>query len=110
MKKSKRPEVLSGTTKDFKLPCGNGAKLYITINQDPKYREILIDMKSSQCYKIYLEAIARLINISLRNGISVSNLREELMDLNCGYGKESCPHVIAEMMKTFSEEEENAKV
>lgn len=98
----KRPEVLPGSTKIYKLACSNKAKFYITISGDGVYTEVLTDMKMSQCYKIYLEAVSRLINLSFRKGASIEEVMDELSDLNCGMGI-SCPHIIATELKVYAQ-------
>lgn len=64
--KKKRPEIVSGTTKEVLSGCG---PLYVTVNEvDGKPFEVFINMgKAGGCASAQTETAGRLISLSLRS-------------------------------------------
>ncbi len=101
-----RPEVILGTTTKVTTGCGN---LYITINQDEKgnFFEVFTQMgKAGGCAASQLEAIGRLVSLSLRGKIDVKVVVEQLKGIRCpspswDKGKKifSCADAIARVLE-----------
>lgn len=73
-----RPEIMNGKTYRLKTGYGN---LYVTINNDEKNRpfEVFAQIgKSGGFFLEQAEAICRLISLSLRSGINVSEIVDNL--------------------------------
>jgi ribonucleoside-diphosphate reductase alpha chain len=72
-----RPDVIVGTTQKINTPYG---MLYVTINQDEKgLFEVFATIGRSGGYTTsFTEAIARLISLSLRSGIPVEEIINQL--------------------------------
>ncbi len=72
-----RPSVLSGTTRRVKTGYGN---LYVTVNEkDGRPFEVMATVgKSGATMEADTEAIARLISLSLRSGVPVSEVVDQL--------------------------------
>lgn len=102
-----RPEVILGTTTKVTTGCGN---LYVTINQDKEgnFFEVFIQMgKAGGCAASQLEAIGRLVSLSLRGGISIKVVVEQLKGIRCpspswANGKKifSCADAISRVLET----------
>ena len=78
-----RPDVLSGISEKLKTGCGN---IYITVNSDEQGRlfEIFANLgKAGGCPSAQLEAIARLVTLSLRSGIPAEEVVEHLKYIRC---------------------------
>jgi ribonucleoside-diphosphate reductase alpha chain len=78
-----RPEVTTGTTTKVSTGCGN---LYITINSDEQGRpfEVFTQMgKAGGCAASQLEAIGRLVSLTLRTNIEVKSIIEQLRNIRC---------------------------
>lgn len=77
-----RPDVITGTTRAVTTGCG---KLYITINEDEKGPfEVFGNMgKAGGCAASQTEAVARLISLALRSGISPGHIVKQLKGISC---------------------------
>ncbi len=78
-----RPEVILGTTTKVTTGCGN---LYITVNQDEdgNFFEVFTQMgKAGGCAASQLEAVGRLVSLSLRGGIDTKVIVEQLKGIRC---------------------------
>ncbi|MDD5583995.1 MAG: vitamin B12-dependent ribonucleotide reductase [Candidatus Omnitrophica bacterium] len=101
-----RPEVILGTTTKVTTGCGN---LYITINHDEEgnFFEVFTQMgKAGGCAASQLEALGRLISLSLRGGIDIKVVVEQLKGIRCpspswANGKKifSCADAIARVLE-----------
>jgi ribonucleoside-diphosphate reductase alpha chain len=101
-----RPEVIVGTTTKVTTGCGN---LYITINHDEEgnFFEVFTQMgKAGGCAASQLEALGRLISLSLRGGIDIKVIVEQLKGIRCpspswANGKKifSCADAIARVLE-----------
>ena len=80
----KRPPLLHGYTVMAETGCGH---LYITINHDEPDNgpvEIFLALgKSGSCAKAELEALSRMISISLQGGLSVKRIVKQLNGIQC---------------------------
>ncbi len=80
-----RPEVLTGTTQ--KILTGHG-NLYVTINSnnEDKPQEVFITLgKNGGCVQSFVEAIGRLISVSLQHGVPLTALTEQLQGIQCAH-------------------------
>ncbi|MBU1112780.1 MAG: vitamin B12-dependent ribonucleotide reductase [Candidatus Omnitrophica bacterium] len=113
-----RPEVILGTTTKVTTGCGN---LYITVNQDEEGSlfEVFTQMgKAGGCAASQLEAVGRLVSLSLRGGIDIKVVVEQLKGIRCpspswDKGKKifSCADAIARVLeKRGSDQKEIVKV
>ena len=101
-----RPEVILGTTTKVTTGCGN---LYITVNQDEEgnFFEVFTQMgKAGGCAASQLEAVGRLVSLSLRGGIDTKVIVEQLKGIRCpspswDKGKKifSCADAIARVLE-----------
>lgn len=99
-----RPEITKGITEKVRVGCGN---LYITVNYDDNgICEVFTNVGKAGGCPSQSEATARLISISLRSGMSVKEIVEQLKGIRChstlrqrAYNDEikvlSCPDAIA---------------
>lgn len=108
MTKKERPEVLRGATRKIKTGCGN---LYITINEDENGAPIEIFCKLGKtggCAASQLEAIGRLISMSLRSGYELDDMIKQLTGIAChqpvGFGTNkvsSCADGVAKCLQAY---------
>src|SRR5690606_41512219 len=81
--KRTRPAVLQGTTRRMPSPLG---VLYVTINVDEHGRpfEVFATLgKAGGAAMADAEAIGRLISLSLRSGISITDIIQQLRGISC---------------------------
>jgi ribonucleoside-diphosphate reductase alpha chain len=110
-----RPNTTAGSTYKIGTGCGN---LYVTINQDPQGTcELFAQMgKTGGCASSQLEAVARMVSLSLRAGVDPRSIREQLAGIRCplpswqGKGMVlSCADAIARTMGTHLNEPQPAQ-
>jgi len=100
-----RPESVAGVTS--RITTGHG-KLFMTLNSNNGVPfEVFSQIgKSGQCDSAYLEAISRLVSLSLRNGIMPETIHQQLNGIVCcpvwseGTQVHSVPDAIALGLKT----------
>ena len=107
-----RPQVTMGVTEKIKIGCGN---LYVSVNADEQgICEIFTNTGRAGGCSSQSEATARLISISLRSGISVESIIEQIKGIRCpacirreGVSVTSCPDAIARVIKKYIDAETN---
>lgn len=77
-----RPRVIPGITERVKTGCGD---IYVTVNHDEQGPcEVITSLgKGGDCTLAQLEAIGRLISISLRAGVSYEAIIKTLRGIRC---------------------------
>jgi ribonucleoside-diphosphate reductase alpha chain len=102
-----RPEITSGITQRVELGCGH---LYVTTNADEKGPcEVFVQMgKVGGCASAQLEALARLVSMSLRANVTLDSIIRQLKGIRCpspmwnkGKMVTSCADAIAWSLETF---------
>ncbi len=104
LKPRPRPEIVSGFTEKVKIGCGN---LYITVNFDDKgIVEVFTNTGKAGGCPSQSEATARLVSVSLRSGMDVETIIEQLKGIRCpstirqpGMKVTSCPDAIAKVIE-----------
>ena len=84
--KRRRPSMLKGRTMKMQSPLGD---LYVTINEDAagKPFEVFCTVgKAGGAAMADSEAIGRLVSLSLRSGIPITAVRDQLRGISCGPG------------------------
>jgi ribonucleoside-diphosphate reductase alpha chain len=106
----KRPRITSGRTERVSTGCGH---IYVTVNKDEKgICEVFSTLgKAGGCASAQLEAICRLISLSLRSGVGVDAVAKHLRGIRCpsiaweeGHAVLSCPDAIASVLEKETEE------
>ena len=114
--KRQRPAVLKGRTIKMLSPLGD---LYVTINEDRAGRpfEVFCTLgKAGGAAMADSEAIGRLVSLSLRSGIPITAVRDQLRGISCdravGIGSQkvlSAPDAIAQAIEHYLEEKEGVQ-
>ena len=83
MEKRKRPRVTHGDTPRIETGCGH---LYVTINRDDS--DTLIEVfatlgKAGGCGNAQMEAVTRMITLSLKHGVPVEEIIRQLEFIKC---------------------------
>ncbi len=115
--KRQRPSVLKGRTIKMDCPLGD---LYVTINEDDTGRpfEVFCTLgKAGGAAMADSEAIGRLVSLSLRSGIPITAVRDQLRGISCdravGIGANkvlSAPDAIAQAIDHYIAEKEGVQV
>ncbi|MCY4572420.1 MAG: vitamin B12-dependent ribonucleotide reductase [Gemmatimonadetes bacterium] len=114
--KRQRPSMLKGRTMKVESPLGD---LYVTINEDDKGKpfEVFCTVgKAGGAAMADSEAIGRLISLSLRSGIPITAVRDQLRGISCdravGVGPQkvlSAPDAIAQAIERYLAEKEGVQ-
>ena len=114
--KRQRPSLLRGRTVKMNSPLGD---LYVTINEDESGRpfEVFCTLgKAGGAAMADSEAIGRLISLSLRSGIPITAVRDQLRGISCdravGIGPNkvlSAPDAIAQAIERYLQEKEGVQ-
>ena len=114
--KRQRPSILKGRTMKLESPLGD---LYVTINEDDKGKpfEVFCTVgKAGGAAMADSEAIGRLISLSLRSGIPITAVRDQLRGISCdravGVGPQkvlSAPDAIAQAIERYLAEKEGVQ-
>jgi ribonucleoside-diphosphate reductase alpha chain len=114
--KRQRPPMLRGRTVKTNSPLGD---LYVTINEDEAGRafEVFCTLgKAGGAAMADAEAIGRLLSLSLRSGIPITALRDQLRGISCdravGIGPTkvlSAPDAIGQAIERYLEEREGVQ-
>ena len=114
--KRRRPSMLKGHTMKLESPLGD---LYVTINEDNKGKpfEVFCTVgKAGGAAMADSEAIGRLISLSLRSGIPITAVRDQLRGISCdravGVGPQkvlSAPDAIAQAIERYLAEKEGVQ-
>ncbi|MBF0170767.1 MAG: vitamin B12-dependent ribonucleotide reductase [Nitrospinae bacterium] len=78
-----RPEMIFGSTQKVNTGCG---AMYVTINHDAEGNpfELFTQIgKAGGCAASQTESIGRLVSLALRSGISLEDIRKQLMGISC---------------------------
>ena len=115
--KRQRPSMLKGRTIKMDCPLGD---LYVTINEDDTGRpfEVFCTLgKAGGAAMADSEAIGRLVSLSLRSGIPITAVRDQLRGISCdravGIGANkvlSAPDAIAQAIDHYIAEKEGVQV
>ncbi|MDE2796718.1 MAG: vitamin B12-dependent ribonucleotide reductase [Gemmatimonadota bacterium] len=114
--KRRRPSMLRGHTMKMESPLGD---LYVTINEDDNGKpfEVFCTVgKAGGAAMADSEAIGRLISLSLRSGIPITAVRDQLRGISCdravGVGAQkvlSAPDAIAQAIERYLAEKEGVQ-
>ena len=114
--KRRRPSMLKGRTMKVESPLGD---LYVTINEDDNGKpfEVFCTVgKAGGAAMADSEAIGRLISLSLRSGIPITAVRDQLRGISCdravGVGAQkvlSAPDAIAQAIERYLAEKEGVQ-
>jgi ribonucleoside-diphosphate reductase alpha chain len=114
--KRQRPAMLRGRTVKMNSPLGD---LYVTINEDENGRpfEVFCTLgKAGGAAMADAEAIGRLVSLSLRSGIPITSIKDQLRGISCdravGVGPNkvlSAPDAIGQALERYLDEKEGVQ-
>jgi ribonucleoside-diphosphate reductase alpha chain len=114
--KRQRPQALRGYTMKMMSPLGD---LYVTINEDQQGRpfEVFCTLgKAGGAAMADAEAVGRLVSLSLRSGIPISRVKDQLRGISCdravGVGPNkvlSVPDAVGQAIERYLEEKEGVQ-
>lgn len=108
-----RPDVTTGKTEKVMTGCGS---LFVTVNEDEEgICEMFTRMgKSGGCINSYSEAMGRLVSLSLRAGVKIESIIDQMRGVRCpvphGIGKNavlSCSDGIGRVLEHYIGKESN---
>jgi len=100
-----RPEVLDGRVWKIETGCGN---MYVTLthDQDGLFEAFASLGKAGQCGSAQIESICRMISMTLRSGVDISQIVKQLRGIRCpniklnnGLTVLSCADAIAKIIE-----------
>jgi ribonucleoside-diphosphate reductase alpha chain len=109
----KRPKRTSAFVDKVTTGCGN---IYVSVASDEKgICEVFLTLgKSGGCASAQLEAIGRLISVSLRAGVDITSIFKQLRGIRCpsiaweeGKSILSCADAIASVLETYISGDDN---
>lgn len=113
----KRPQSLTGITKQIPTGCG---MMLVTVNMDENDNvfEVLMRAGANGGCSAYTDAVARLLSISLRHGVPLEVLIDQLRSVRCDNfryqaGKDSslkgksCPDVVGRFLQEIVDKKSN---
>lgn len=110
-----RPKVTKGITERVNTGCGY---IYITVNFDDQgICEVFSSLgKAGGCASAQLEAISRLISLTLRSEIKIASINKQLRAIRCpsvsweqGRLVLSCADAIASVLEKYADKDNGAK-
>lgn len=99
-----RPENLNGKTIQVETGCGN---MYVTLNTKenyPIFEVFCVSNKTGSCASAVVDALNRIISLSLRAQIHPRTIIEQLQNIKCDKsitGNTSCPEAVANAMEDY---------
>jgi len=110
----KRPKVTRGVTERVSTGCGY---IYVTLNFDEHgVVEVFSTLgKAGGCAAAQLEAISRLVSLTLRSGVDLASVVKQLRGIRCpsiaweqGHAVTSCADAIATVLQKYIKKESSS--
>lgn len=104
----KRPRKLESTTYREPLSCDKGT-LYLTVTKDNngEVQELFISGlgKTGDCISVWGSSLGKILSLYLRSGGNVEDAIDSLEGMRCPEGKDSCPHLIARVLRAEAKDD-----